>query len=104
MFELLTASVHPLQPKQKEAMRKKKKGFEDQLVRLQEIVTALEKGNLSLEEGVAMFQEGSELAKSCRDQLTKAKHTVQLYADGILQDLDPPDPEKDSSDHETETE
>ncbi|MCF8039926.1 MAG: exodeoxyribonuclease VII small subunit [Desulfohalobiaceae bacterium] len=84
-------------------MPKKNKSFEEQLARLQEIVSALEKGDLPLEEGVALFQEGSRLAKSCREQLKQAKHKVQVYSNGILEDFEPLDQEKEPGDDQTKT-
>ncbi|MCF8108412.1 MAG: exodeoxyribonuclease VII small subunit [Desulfohalobiaceae bacterium] len=84
-------------------MAKKQKSFEEQLARLQEIVSILEKGDIPLEQGVTLFQEGSNIAKSCREQLKQAKHTIQVYSQGILEDLEPPEPHKDFSDDETAT-
>lgn len=78
--------------------------FEQQLARLQEIVAQLEDENLPLEQGVALFEEGTVLAKSCREQIQKAKHKVQIYSQGLLQDLDLEDEEPhDSPDHETDS-
>lgn len=85
-------------------MTKKTQSFEKQLTRLQEIVSVLEKGDLPLEEGVALFQEGSKLAKSCREQLKQAKHKVQVYSNGMLEDFQAQDRDKDSGDDETKTE
>lgn len=82
-------------------MAKKQKSFEEQLARLQDIVATLEKGDIPLEQGVTLFQEGSRLAKSCREQLKQAKHTIQVYAQGILEDLDPPEQQKELPDDET---
>ena len=39
-------------------MPRKKKTYEDSLLRLEEIVSALEKGNMSLEESLKLFEEG----------------------------------------------
>ena len=78
--------------------------FEQQLARLQEIVAQLEDENLPLEQGVALFEEGTVLAKSCREQIQEAKHKVQIYSQGLLQDLDLKDEEPhDSPDHETDS-
>lgn len=76
--------------------------FEQQLARLQDIVTQLEDENLPLEQGVSLFQEGTALAKSCREQIKKAKHKVQIYSQGLLQDLDLED-EKPHDQAENET-
>jgi len=69
--------------------------FENQLARLQEIVTSLEQGDLPLEKGVALFKEGTELARSCRKQLKEARHKVQIYSQGLLQDFDPQEPSEE---------
>lgn len=78
--------------------------FEQQLARLQEIVAQLEDENLPLEQGVALFQEGTALAKSCREQIKDAKHKVQIYSQGLLQDLDHEEgPAHDHIDPETDS-
>lgn len=69
-------------------MPKKKEDFEARLARLREIVDKLEAGDLPLEDGVARFKEGVELAKSCREQLEKARNEVKLLVDGALTDFD----------------
>ena len=77
--------------------------FEQQLARLQDIVTQLEDENLPLEQGVALFEEGTVLAKSCREQIKKAKHKVQIYSQGLVQDLDLEDEQShDQADHEAD--
>ncbi|ACV69044.1 exodeoxyribonuclease VII small subunit [Desulfohalobium retbaense] len=63
--------------------------FEQRLERLQAIVSRLEEENVPLEEGVALFKEGSELAQQCRRQLQEAKHQVEIYAQGVLEEFDP---------------
>ncbi len=57
------------------------KTFEDRVERLQVIITALEKGDVQLEQSVALYKEGMQLAKSCRKQLDKARHEITLFAD-----------------------
>ncbi len=52
--------------------------FEDRLRRLQEVVTALEGGELDLETSVRLYKEGLELSRSCRDQLEKARNEVRI--------------------------
>ena len=63
-------------------MSKTKMTFEARLQRLQEIVSALESGNLPLEDSVAMYKEGLVLTKSCREQLEKARNEVRLLSEG----------------------
>ena len=62
--------------------------FEKQISRLEEVVELLEKGEVPLEQGIALFKEGSELAKSCRKQLQEAKHKVQVYSRGMLEEFE----------------
>ena len=54
----------------------KKISFEESLLRLKEIVDALEKGSTSLEESMKLFEEGSKLAASCYETLKKAEQKV----------------------------
>ncbi len=69
-------------------MADKKESFEKRLERLGGIVDRLERDELPLEEGVALFKEGLVLAKACREQLEKAKNDVKIYQDGLLRDFD----------------
>lgn len=47
--------------------------FEDAFSRLEETVRALEQGGLTLEEAMALFEQGMKLAKVCEDQLNAAE-------------------------------
>lgn len=53
-----------------------KKSFEEKMIRLEEIVTLLEKGDASLEESLKLFQEGTKLAADCRKELRNAEQQV----------------------------
>ena len=64
-----------------------KTGFEEHLVRLQEITLLLEKGELSLEESLTLYKEGVGIASSCRKTLDEARHTVKMYTDEGLKDF-----------------
>ena len=55
---------------------KKKQTFEQALQRLDDIVSALERGEAPLEESLALFEEGSKLMKQCTDMLNKAERKV----------------------------
>ena len=46
--------------------------------RLQEIVRELEQADLALEKNVALYKEGRELARSCKEQLERARHEIRL--------------------------
>ena len=66
------------------AKKKEEPGFEEKLQRLGVIVRALEAGDCPLEQGVALYKEGLALAASCREQLDKARHDVEIYRQGLL--------------------
>jgi exodeoxyribonuclease VII small subunit len=51
--------------------------FEQALARLEEIVDALERGNLSLEESLNYFEEGMRLIKECTQKLEGAEAKIQ---------------------------
>jgi exodeoxyribonuclease VII small subunit len=55
-------------------------GFEDQLARLEQIVSALEAGNLRLEESLAIFEEGVALARACSRYLEEAERRIEMLA------------------------
>jgi exodeoxyribonuclease VII small subunit len=62
--------------------------FEDRLERLKLVVERLERGDLPLEEGVALYKEGLELVKACGKQLETARHEVKLVSDGLVREFD----------------
>ena len=57
-------------------MSAKKLTFEQQLSRLEEIVTALEKGDAQLADSLKLFEEGTRLITSCSKQLDQAEQQV----------------------------
>jgi exodeoxyribonuclease VII small subunit len=52
--------------------------FEEALSRLEEIVKALEKGDLPLEESLKIFEEGVTLSKTCLKMLDEAEKKVEI--------------------------
>ena len=52
--------------------------FEDCLTRLEQIVGALEAGNLKLEESLKVFEEGIALARHCARYLEDAERRIEL--------------------------
>lgn len=50
--------------------------FEDSLKKIQEILKEFEDGQLSLENSIILFKEGSDLIESCQDELNTAKLQV----------------------------
>jgi exodeoxyribonuclease VII small subunit len=51
--------------------------FEESLTKLEEIVAQLERGDLSLEDSVKLFEEGTHLSAECRKQLEEAEGKVE---------------------------
>lgn len=51
--------------------------FETAMHRLEQIVRAMERGDVALEESLKLFQEGTELVKFCSGQLDAAQLQIQ---------------------------
>jgi exodeoxyribonuclease VII small subunit len=64
------------------ASEKKKAGFEESMLRLEEIVRLLEKGDAPLEDSIKLFEEGTKLAKRCDDLLNEAEKKVVVLSKG----------------------
>ena len=60
--------------------------FEQALARLEQIVKALEGGNVPLEDLIKLFDEGTSLVKFCTGALDKAEEKVRLLQmkDGVM--------------------
>ena len=62
--------------------------FEQAMNRLEEIVSALENNQISLEKSVELFQEGIQLTKLCNDKLEGIENKVaKILVDGKLEVL-----------------
>ena len=61
---------------------KKKLSFEQAMTRLDEIVTALERGEAPLDEAMKLFEEGSRLMRECTQMLDQAEQKVVLLTAG----------------------
>ncbi len=55
---------------------KKKEGFEALYLHLEEAVARLEEGGLTLQESLALYEEGMKLARRCQDLLQQAELRV----------------------------
>ena len=53
-----------------------KKTFEEQIARLEEIVSLLERGDAQLADSLALFEEGTKLIAACSKQLDQAEQKV----------------------------
>ena len=52
--------------------------FEECLQRLEKIVDQLEKGEVPLEQALALFEEGVKLSNDCRSELESAEGKVEI--------------------------
>ena len=57
-------------------MEKNELSFEDSMKRLDEIVKGLEKGDVSLRDSMALFEEGTGLIRRCTELLDSAEQQV----------------------------
>lgn len=53
-------------------------GFEDRLTALEGVVERLERGDLTLEESVRLFEEGMQLSQACKAELDQAEGKIQV--------------------------
>jgi exodeoxyribonuclease VII small subunit len=60
--------------------------FESALEQIRATVTALESGNLTLEESLAKFQEGSKLIDQCRGIISNAELRIRELTDAAETD------------------
>ena len=58
-------------------MNEKNKSFEQNMARLEQIVRAMDRGDVALEESLKMIQEGTELVRSCSKLLDEAQLQVK---------------------------
>ena len=58
-------------------MNEKNQSFEQNMARLEQIVRAMERGDVALEESLKLFQEGTELVRSCSKLLDEAQLQVK---------------------------
>lgn len=71
-------------------MAEKELSFEAAMQRLDEIVKGLEKGDVTLNDSMALFEEGTALLRRCGEQLDRAEQQVvrlKRGADGAPQEL-----------------
>ena len=66
--------------------------FESNMQRLEQIVRAMERGDVALDESLKLFQEGTELVKNCSKMLDEAElqvKKVMTAPDGtpVLEDM-----------------
>lgn len=62
--------------------------FEEQITKLEETVRLLERGDISLDESLNLFEQGIKLTKGCRELLDKAENKVKILVNGEKEDFD----------------
>ena len=63
-------------------MNEKNMSFEANMQRLEQIVRAMERGDVALDESLKLFQEGTELVRSCGKLLDEAELQVKMIMAG----------------------
>lgn len=63
-------------------MSNENKTFEENMQRLEQIVRAMERGEVPLEESLKLFREGTELVESCGKLLDNAELQVKKIVPG----------------------
>ena len=59
-------------------MNQQNKSFESNMQRLEQIVRAMERGDVALDESLKLFQEGTELVRACNELLDHAQLQVKM--------------------------
>ncbi len=61
---------------------KKRMTFEEALASLENIISKMEKGELTLDESLSSFEEAVGLVKLCNEELENAERRVRLLTEG----------------------
>lgn len=69
------------------ARKKQNMSYEDAIVQLENILSMLEDGDLSLDDSLAEFSKGVELYKYCYDLLNKVEGKVKIILDDSNNDI-----------------
>ena len=78
------------------ASKRAGEGFEDVYRRLEETVAKLEEGGLTLEQAIALYEEGMKLAQRCQEMLAQAdlriarlQEAFAPYGEGLAREEGP---------------
>ena len=74
--------------------------FEEQLTQLETVVERLERGDLSLDESVRLFEDGMKLSGACKKELEQAEGRIQVLVEGKGGKMKPPDLELQPSEND----
>ena len=61
--------------------------FEEKLARLEEIVTAVNSGELQLDDAMARFEEGVKLIRELNTSLTEARGRITQFMETLNQEV-----------------
>ena len=74
--------------------KKSEPPFEDLYRKLEETVESLEKGGLSLEQSISLYEEGMKLAKQCQGILDGAEQRITKLRESFTQAAKDVEPEE----------
>ena len=77
--------------------KKKEPPFEELYGKLEQTVEKLEQGGLPLEQSIALYEEGMELAKQCQAILDGAEQRITKLRDSFNQAAAAPEPPADDN-------
>ena len=78
--------------------------FEECLTALESVVERLERGELTLESSVSLFEEGMKLSEACKADLARAEGRIQVLVETRGAGKVEPLPELDDVEEEDEEE
>lgn len=81
-----------------------KNSLEQSLKRLEEIVEKMERGDVSLDDAVNLYEEGIQISKECAEKLRTAELKIKKLSKGIEGEFIPDQPDKDVLASETDEE
>jgi exodeoxyribonuclease VII small subunit len=64
----------------------KNQNLEEKLKELEQIVQSLEKGQISLDESLRIFERGVELYQNCRETLEGAEKKIKILTDNLKEE------------------
>ncbi len=62
-------------------MSDKKNTFEENIIRLEQIIESLEKGEAPLDECLSLFEDGVKISKECMKMLDNAEQKIKLLTE-----------------------
>jgi exodeoxyribonuclease VII small subunit len=71
-----------------------KQSFEDSIRRLEEIVEALERGDVPLDEAVNLYEEGIQLSRACGEKLKTTELRIKKLNKDMKGQFEITDPEQ----------